>query len=260
MARTSARSRGASCRLLVGTEHGAHPFIGSAAVARCSGTGDERGRSRRGGCVRLGRAGARPRTGRAGAIRETPYRTVDAIGSLVNAGFTLYRALKCDKAGSGTLDQGAALGAMMLNHARNMSDLPEAEDGPADGPPSSGPPAALDPETARGLFGPYLRNSQKARPSDQGAERQAQGRRARQTVSANAMTNGNSPPRAGSNASISPPDLAEDIGSRRWFRRAWHDGRPRRAGAGVLARSHPIGSAPRHAAGRGGKPANCAAR
>ena len=105
---------------------------------------------------------------------------------------------------------------MMLNHARNMSDLPEAEDGPADGPPSSGPPAALDPETARGLL-PYLRNSQKLAPPTK-----AQNARRKVVARVNGFGERYDEWKFAASRWFErldlAPDLAEDIGSRRWFR------------------------------------------
>ena len=57
-----------------------------------------------------------------------------------------------------------------MDHARNLEDLPEGEDGPEEGAgPRGSVPArlpagpAIDPETARELL-PYLRNSRKLAP------------------------------------------------------------------------------------------------
>ena len=63
--------------------------------------------------------------------------------------------------------KGAALGAIMLGHARNFDDLPGAEGGADEATQGRAlgvaQPGAIDPETARDLL-PYLRNSKKMAP------------------------------------------------------------------------------------------------
>ena len=122
---------------------------------------------------------------------------------------------------------GAALGAMMLDHARNLSDLPPAEDSPEEGAPArarepgrelavSNVPPAIDPETARELL-PYLRNSKKLAPPTKAQQAR---RKVVTRVSGFAERYDEwklSASRWFAQADLAP-DLAEDVGSRRWFR------------------------------------------
>lgn len=112
---------------------------------------------------------------------------------------------------------------MMLDHARNPNDLPEAEDG-SEGAVSGRAlvplmplaPAAIDPETARELL-PYLRNSKKMAPP-------TKAQKAKRRVLARVSGMGERYDEWKLAASRwfdgldLAPDLAEDIGSRRWFR------------------------------------------
>ncbi|MEE4315704.1 MAG: peptidoglycan DD-metalloendopeptidase family protein [Erythrobacter sp.] len=113
---------------------------------------------------------------------------------------------------------------MMLDHARNPGELPEADSAPETGdraraPMPVGPvPAAVpvDPEAARELL-PYLRNSRKLAPPTKAEQ-------ARRKVVA--RVNGFSERYDEWKLAASrwfdgldlAPDLAENIGSRRWFR------------------------------------------
>lgn len=118
---------------------------------------------------------------------------------------------------------GAALGAMMLDHARNLSDLPPAEDGPEEGAAARGQelavahaPGTIDPETARELL-PYLRNSRKLAPPTKAQQAK---RKVVTRVSGFAERYDEwklSASRWFAGLDLAP-DLAEDIGSRRWFR------------------------------------------
>jgi len=108
----------------------------------------------------------------------------------------------------------------MLDHARNPGDLPAADDsaeaGDAARPMVPAAPVPIDPATARELL-PYLRNSQKLAPP-------TKAQRARRKVVA--RVNGFSERYDEWKFAASrwfdsldlAPDLAEDIGSRRWFR------------------------------------------
>ena len=113
---------------------------------------------------------------------------------------------------------------MMLDHARNSNDLPEAEGDPQEGSqaralvpvPVPVLPAAIDPETARDLL-PYLRNSKKMAPP-------SKAQKAKRRVLARVSGLGErydewrlAASRWFDSLDLAP-DLAEDIGSRRWFR------------------------------------------
>ncbi|MCL9982101.1 MAG: peptidoglycan DD-metalloendopeptidase family protein [Erythrobacter sp.] len=112
----------------------------------------------------------------------------------------------------------------MLDHARNPDDLPEAEGGSHEGAqgralvpvPVPVLPAAIDPETARDLL-PYLRNSKKMAPP-------SKAQKAKRRVLARVSGLGErydewrlAASRWFDSLDLAP-DLAEDIGSRRWFR------------------------------------------
>jgi murein DD-endopeptidase MepM/ murein hydrolase activator NlpD len=112
---------------------------------------------------------------------------------------------------------------MMLDHARNLNDLPPAEDGLEDAVRPCGRelglahvPAAIDPETARELL-PYLRNSKKLAPP-------TKAEKAKRKVLARVNGLGERYNKWRLSASRwfegldLAPDLAEDIGSRRWLR------------------------------------------
>ena len=112
---------------------------------------------------------------------------------------------------------------MMLDHARNPGEMPEAEDttdaaaAARDAmPPAIAAPAAIDPETARELL-PYLRNSRKLAPP-------TKAQKARRKVVARVNGFGERYDEWKFAASRwfdgldLAPDLAENIGSRRWFR------------------------------------------
>jgi murein DD-endopeptidase MepM/ murein hydrolase activator NlpD len=112
---------------------------------------------------------------------------------------------------------------MMLDHARNPGEMPEAEDttdaaaAARDAmPPAMAAPAAIDAETARELL-PYLRNSQKLAPPTKAQQ-------ARRKVVARVNGFGErydewkfAASRWFDSLDLAP-DLAENIGSRRWFR------------------------------------------
>ena len=112
---------------------------------------------------------------------------------------------------------------MMLDHARNLNDLQPAEDGLEDAVQPRGRelglahvPAAIDPETARELL-PYLRNSKKLAPP-------TKAEKAKRKVLARINGLGERYDEWRLSASRwfegldLAPDLAEDIGSRRWLR------------------------------------------
>ncbi|MFN3863631.1 MAG: M23 family metallopeptidase [Erythrobacter sp.] len=112
---------------------------------------------------------------------------------------------------------------MMLNHARNLSDLPPAEDGPEQGAAAHGRdlamahvPPAIDPETARELL-PYLRNSRKLAPPTR-VERAKRKVVSRLTGLAAGYDEWKLSASRWFERLDLAPDLAEDIGSRRWFR------------------------------------------
>ncbi len=115
---------------------------------------------------------------------------------------------------------GAALGAKMLDHARNLDDLPGAEDGPEEAAQGRALvpvlPATIDPETARDLL-PYLRNSKKMAPPSK-----AQKAKRRVLARVSGLGERYDEWKLGASRWFDgldlAPDLAEDIGSRRWFR------------------------------------------
>jgi murein DD-endopeptidase MepM/ murein hydrolase activator NlpD len=115
----------------------------------------------------------------------------------------------------------------MLNHARNLTDPPEPESGSeaeprADQPltaPSAAPPTALvpvDPETARDLL-PYFRNARALAPPTG-----AQKAKRRVVARVNGVSERYDEWRLGVSRWFDridlAPDLADSIGSRRWFR------------------------------------------
>jgi murein DD-endopeptidase MepM/ murein hydrolase activator NlpD len=114
---------------------------------------------------------------------------------------------------------GAVFGALMLNHARNLNDPPEPDEGSrtdAGEVRAGASPFAVDPQTARDLL-PYLRNARAMAPPTRAEQAK------RQVV---ARVNGLgerydewrlAASRWFENIDLAP-DLAEDIGSRRWFR------------------------------------------
>jgi murein DD-endopeptidase MepM/ murein hydrolase activator NlpD len=112
---------------------------------------------------------------------------------------------------------------MMLDHARNLNDLPLGEDGPEEGAAVRGQalalvpgPAPIDPETARDLL-PYLRNSKKLAPPTK-----AEKARRKVLARVNGLSESYDEWRLAASRWFErldlAPDLAEDIGSRRWFR------------------------------------------
>jgi murein DD-endopeptidase MepM/ murein hydrolase activator NlpD len=112
---------------------------------------------------------------------------------------------------------------MMLDHARNLNDLPLGEDGPEEGAAVRGQalalvpgPAPIDPETARDLL-PYLRNSKKLAPPTK-----AEKARRKVLARVNGLSERYDEWRLAASRWFErldlAPDLAEDIGSRRWFR------------------------------------------
>lgn len=114
-------------------------------------------------------------------------------------------------------------GAGHLDHARNLEDLPEGEDGPEEGAgPRGSVPArlpagpAIDPETARELL-PYLRNSRKLAPPSK-----AQKAKAKLRARLGGLGEGYEAWREAASLWFDKldlaPDLAENVGSRRWFR------------------------------------------
>ena len=115
--------------------------------------------------------------------------------------------------------QGTAFRAQMLDHARNLNDPPEPEHGPeADlrAVSASAGPAPIDPETARELL-PYFRNAKALAPPTTAQQ-------ARRTVLArvNGVSERYDEWRLAASRWFDSldlaPDLAENIGSRRWFR------------------------------------------
>ncbi|WP_309557482.1 peptidoglycan DD-metalloendopeptidase family protein [Erythrobacter fulvus] len=112
---------------------------------------------------------------------------------------------------------------MMLDHARNPGEMPEAEDTTDAAatardamPPAIVLPAAIDPETARELL-PYLRNSQKLAPPTK-----AQNARRKVVARVNGFGERYDEWKFAASRWFDgldlAPDLAENIGSRRWFR------------------------------------------
>ncbi|WP_296721748.1 M23 family metallopeptidase [Erythrobacter sp.] len=108
----------------------------------------------------------------------------------------------------------------MLNHVRNMNDLPEAEGEPcADEDPRAlvrADPAPFDPEAARDLL-PYLRNSKKLAPPTK-----AQAAKRKVVVRVNGWGERYDEWKLAASRWFDgvdlAPDLADNIGSRRWFR------------------------------------------
>jgi murein DD-endopeptidase MepM/ murein hydrolase activator NlpD len=113
---------------------------------------------------------------------------------------------------------------MMLDHARNLDDLPGAEGGPDEAAQGralvvaqpGGMPGAIDPETARDLL-PYLRNSKKMAPPSKAEKAK---RRVLERVSGLGERYDEWKLAASRwfDGLDLAPDLAEDVGSRRWFR------------------------------------------
>ena len=106
---------------------------------------------------------------------------------------------------------------MMLNHARNLNELPEAADGSGPALPESvGAVAPLDPEAAQELL-PYLRNSLKLAPPTP-----AQMARRQMVARVNGLGERYDEWKLAASRWFAgldlAPDLAENIGSRRWFR------------------------------------------
>lgn len=127
----------------------------------------------------------------------------------------------------GTVSQvGTASGAMMLDHAGKLNDAAGPDDVPDAGPDASAsralvpvvpsPPPQLDPETARELL-PYLRNSRKLAPPTR-----SQMLRRRIAAQMGVLGERYEAWRLDASAWFGrldlAPDLAEDIGSRRWLR------------------------------------------
>ena len=115
-------------------------------------------------------------------------------------------------------DAGKAFGALMLDHARKLNDDGEPDDLSSGAQPSLPVPVhmPLDAETARDLV-PYLRNSKKLAPPTkaQKAKRQAAARLGGIAARYEAWRLDAS----GWFARLDlAPDLAEEIGSRRWLR------------------------------------------
>jgi murein DD-endopeptidase MepM/ murein hydrolase activator NlpD len=125
---------------------------------------------------------------------------------------------------------------MMLDHARNLDDLPVAEGGaddPAQGralvvAQSGAEPGAIDPETASDLL-PYLRNSKKMAPPSK-AEKAKRRVLARVSGLGERYDEWKLAASRWLDGLDLAPDLAEDVGSRRWFR-----GLGTMAGLGALA-------------------------
>jgi murein DD-endopeptidase MepM/ murein hydrolase activator NlpD len=113
---------------------------------------------------------------------------------------------------------------MMLDHARNLDDLPVAEGGaddPAQGralvvAQSGAEPGAIDPETASDLL-PYLRNSKKMAPPSK-AEKAKRRVLARVSGLGERYDEWKLAASRWLDGLDLTPDLAEDVGSRRWFR------------------------------------------
>jgi hypothetical protein len=113
---------------------------------------------------------------------------------------------------------------MMLDHARNLDDLPVAEGGaddPAQGralvvAQSGAEPGAIDPETASDLL-PYLRNSKKMAPPST-AEKAKRRVLARVSGLGERYDEWKLAASRWLDGLDLAPDLAEDVGSRRWFR------------------------------------------
>ena len=113
---------------------------------------------------------------------------------------------------------------MMLDHARNLDDLPVAEGGaddPAQGralvvAQSGAEPGAIDPETASDLL-PYLRNSKKMAPPSK-AEKAKRRVLARVSGLGERYDEWKLAASRWFDGLDLAPDLAEDVGSRRWFR------------------------------------------
>ena len=113
---------------------------------------------------------------------------------------------------------------MMLDHARNLDDLPVAEGGaddPAQGralvvAQSGAEPGAIDPETASDLL-PYLRNSKKMAPPSK-AEKAKRRVLARVSGLGERYDEWKLAASRWLDGLDLAPDLAEDVGSRRWFR------------------------------------------
>jgi murein DD-endopeptidase MepM/ murein hydrolase activator NlpD len=124
--------------------------------------------------------------------------------------------------------KGAALGAIMLGHARNLDDLPGAEGGADEATqgralvvaqPGAMPgavPSAIDPETARDLL-PCLRNSKKMAPPSK-AEKAKRRVLARVSGLGERYDEWKLAASRWFDGLDLAPDLAEDVGSRRWFR------------------------------------------
>jgi murein DD-endopeptidase MepM/ murein hydrolase activator NlpD len=123
-------------------------------------------------------------------------------------------------AGAGSPQKATAIGAEMLDHARNLNDPSAPEDG-GDGAASASPAhpanrAPLDPETARDLL-PYLRNSKAMAPPSP-----AQKAKRKVLARVNGLSERYDEWRLTASRWFDDldlaPDLAEDVGSRRWFR------------------------------------------
>ncbi len=131
-----------------------------------------------------------------------------------------------DCIGPGTLAKGAGVRGKMLDNARNLNDLPTADDRPEDAAAANGARALahgtvaeaglLDAETARDLL-PYMRNSRAlALPTrTQKAKARIRARLARVAAGYEAWRLDASRWFAALDLA---PDLADDIGSRRWLR------------------------------------------
>ncbi len=131
-----------------------------------------------------------------------------------------------DCIGPGTLAKGAGVRGKMLDNARNLNDLPTADDRPEDAVAANGARALahgtvaeaglLDAETARDLL-PYMRNSRAlALPTrTQKAKARIRARLARVAAGYEAWRLDASRWFAALDLA---PDLADDIGSRRWLR------------------------------------------
>ncbi|MEQ5788160.1 M23 family metallopeptidase [Erythrobacter sp. NFXS35] len=108
----------------------------------------------------------------------------------------------------------------MLNHVRNLSDLPEAEGEPCADEDARAlavaAPVSLDKETARELL-PYLRNSKKLAPPTT-----AQKAKRKVIARVNGFSERHDEWKLAASRWFQgldlAPDLAENVGSRRWFR------------------------------------------